>query len=168
VLVNSFCSHRLPRIENMSEEKMNVSSLLFTILFAFIPPVMADQSADKDLAKLQGTWDTVDFKADGDLAPDDLKKKVKLVFKDNKLAVSGLTKDTREYGIKLDTAKNPKIIYITPLNGIFKDQTVPGIYEVNEDSLKFVMPNRVIDTAPAAFESPKGSQLALFISKRSK
>jgi uncharacterized protein (TIGR03067 family) len=147
---------------------LNSFGLLLTALFVLSTPAMAVETPVTDLAKLQGTWDTIDFKGDGVMAPDEVKKRLKLIFKEDTLAIPGLSADTRNYAIKLDPDKSPKVIYLTPMGGPFQSQTVPGIYELDGDNLKFVMPNQVIDTPPKAFEVPKGSALALFISKRKK
>jgi len=145
-----------------------ISSLLMAGAFVFAMPAIGAQGADKDLASLQGVWETLDFRADGDVAPDKLKMQIRLVFKQDRLQILGLSNGGREYSIKLDPEKKPKVIFITPIGGAFKDQTVPGIYEVEGNNLKFVMPNQVISEPPKAFEAPKGSNLALFVSKRSK
>jgi uncharacterized protein (TIGR03067 family) len=124
--------------------------------------------AKKDQEGLQGTWEVVEFVTDGKPVPEEKRKEIKVVFKGEKMTLTGPGGiGKREYSFKLDPGKNPKAIDVTPLDGQFKGKTVPAIYELKGDHLKLCIPNRGKER-PAEFKTAEGSNLGLFVLKRSK
>jgi uncharacterized protein (TIGR03067 family) len=132
---------------------------------------LAGQSGDpkKDQDKIQGTWEVIEFIADGTPVPDKIRSKLQVIFKDDKMQLTGLGGiDKREYVFKLDPTKKPKVIYAMPQFDPYKGQTLPAIYDIDGDKLKICMSNGVATEPPAEFNAPAGSKLALLVLKRAK
>ena len=143
--------------------------VVFAALLSMASSSLCADDAKKDSEGLQGTWEVVEFTADGKLYPEEIPKEIKLTFKGEKMLISGPGGiGKREYSFKLDPSKKPKAIDVTPLDGPFKDKTVPAIYELSGDELKFCMPNQETKDRPTEFKASEGSKLGLFVSKRSK
>src|SRR4051794_12176097 len=87
-------------------------------------------SASKD--KLKGTWSVVSAERNGEKAPDEKIKNVKVIFRAERVLVTdGNRDDQAEY--KLDTSKKPNAIDFMPVK---EKKVVLGIYEVDGDTLK--------------------------------
>lgn len=138
---------------------MRVMSMLFVFVFSLI--VVAAQG---DTETIQGSWSVVKATKRGKEAPEDEIKQVKLTFKGNTVTVNDGKRD-EEASFKLDPAKKPKEIDITP--GGNAEKAVPGIYELTGDDLKicFSGPGGV---RPTTFEATPESKHSLLILKRMK
>ena len=143
--------------------------VVFAALLSMASPSRWGEDAKKGSEGLHGTWEVVEFTADGKPAPEEFRKEIKITFNGEKMLISGPGGiGKREYSFKLDHSKKPKAIDVTPLDGPFKDKTVPAIYELKGDELKFCMPNEETKDRPTEFKAAEGSKLGLFVSKRSK
>ena len=143
--------------------------VVFATLLSMASPSLCGDDAKKDSEGLQGTWEVVEFTADGKSFPEEFRREIRITFKGDKMLIlerGGTGK--REYSFKLDPSKKPKAIDVTPLDGPFKDKTAPAIYELKGDELKLCMPNQETKDRPTEFKAAKGSKLGLFVLKRSK
>ncbi|GEM_PF-5896652 len=114
---------------------------------------------------LQGKWEVTEVVFDG-TATDNLKG-VQAVFDKDKLSLIG-GEGKREFSIKLDPTKNPKAIDMTALDGEFKGDTNPAIYQLEGDTLKLCMSNEPGNNKrPTELASKEGSKLLLMTLKRS-
>jgi uncharacterized protein (TIGR03067 family) len=100
-------------------------------------PVAADDAkADaiqKELAKLQGTWQLLSAETDGKLAPGEQMKKIRVVIKDNAHTVYFGDKALAEkVHFEIDPTKKPKTTDDTLADG----RVIRGIYELDGDNLR--------------------------------
>jgi uncharacterized protein (TIGR03067 family) len=120
-----------------------------------------DKKADKDKEKIQGEWKVVSAKKAGRDAGDDGPNHVgkTMTFSADKLMFSG---ENLEAEYKLDPAKDPKQIDVTPLNGApeEKGKLFSGIYKLDGDKLVIHFAHAGQDR-PTTFESKAGSQAIL-------
>jgi uncharacterized protein (TIGR03067 family) len=57
---------------------------------------------------------------------------------------------------------------MSALDGAFKGDKIPSIYELKGDTLKLCIPNKPGSSRPKAFDSPEKSGIGLFVLKRVK
>jgi uncharacterized protein (TIGR03067 family) len=126
-----------------------------------------DDLTKKEHARLVGVWSFTLVEVDG-------KKQPQVPFATNKmiLATDGsyavvqgprVTRGT----LKLDSTKEPKHYDPTIMTGRLKGLSVPGIYQLEDDTLTICLPLRSKDR-PAVLASKPGSGLMLQIFKREK
>jgi uncharacterized protein (TIGR03067 family) len=154
---------------------MSPLSCIAVLLFAlgpWIPP--ADQAAD-DLKALQGTWLVAEATNQGEPIPEEFRVQMSFVFEKDVMRLEGPMAaepggekpDFPRLRIKLDPSTTPHSFDMTALNGPDKDMTVPAIYEIKGDELKFCAPNRPKDAKrPTSFSAPKDSGNIYFVLKR--
>ena len=115
-------------------------------------------SARADLKALQGTWERVAMELEGKPAPDILITGWSSTYKDG----------VYRHGIvTLDPDRTPKATNTWDLEGPFADQTVPGIYELNGDTVKFCFA-RPGQKRPTEFTTKRGTGFVYFEYKRKK
>lgn len=95
-----------------------------------------DDAAKKDLESLQGVWQAVSAEIEGNPAPEEKLKALKLTFKGNKASHPGPDGKAEEVMIKLDASKKPKTIDVSPTDGNDKGKILVGIYSIEGDTLK--------------------------------
>jgi uncharacterized protein (TIGR03067 family) len=121
----------------------------------------------KDLARLAGVWSFALVEVDGNKQPDVpfATNKMILTKEGNYAVVQGLrvTRGT----LKLNPATDPKHYDPTIATGRLKGLTVPGIYELDGDTLRLCFPLRS-KGRPAVLASKPGSGLLFQVFKREK
>ncbi len=135
---------------------MFLNSLVITLSIGF--------AADKDLDKLQGTWQMQKLVGRGKEIDDDRARAISYVFEGNtaKRFVNGV--DRKDPGtIKIDAMMKPAHIDLKPAKE--GDPTMLGIYEIDGDMLKWCFSAK---KRPEKFEAPEGSDSILMIFKRVK
>jgi len=147
--------------------RTKIFAMTVVALFS-LPALGLEKKPQSDMDKLQGTWETVEFVADGDRAPPDINQRIKLIFTGDKLEIKGVPPRKHNYSFKLEPSKSPKLIYITPIDGELQNQTTTGLYEFDKDRFKLVFSNEPRAEPPAGFMSTKGSTLILFECKKAK
>ena len=142
------------------------------LALVFLAPMLFAAGADDpkdDRAKIQGTWEVVEFVVNGQTIPEEQSKEMRLAFTEDKMTLTGSNgQNKREYTYSLDPAAMPRAIDTSPLDGPFKGKKGPAIYELDGDSLKLCIPNKETKDRPTEFKSPKGSNLGLFVLRRVK
>ena len=129
-------------------------------------------TADDDKAALQGTWQCVSSEIDGEKQPDDEVKPYTLVFDGEKMTVNKAGERVMKGSVKLDPAQSPRHIDFkleeNPNNPDDVGKTLPGIYELSGDELKwcFTLPDR--SERPKDFKTEAGSSRVSAVLKREK
>jgi uncharacterized protein (TIGR03067 family) len=144
--------------------------MLMPLLFlALTPGVRAtdNDSAKDDLAKLQGQWVVVSLEHRGHPAePADFEGQSS-VYEKNRWTWKVGDKVMRRGIITLDSTRTPKAINTWDSDGPHEDETVPGIYQLDGDTLKlcFAMPG---EKRPTEFTTKSGTGAFLVVYKRKK
>jgi uncharacterized protein (TIGR03067 family) len=124
-------------------------------------------SGEGDLAKLQGQWVVVSLEHRGHVAePADFEGQSS-VYEKNRWTWKVGDKVMRRGIITLDSTRSPKAINTWDSDGPHEDETVPGIYQLDGDTLKlcFAMPG---ETRPTEFTTKAGTGAILVVYKRKK
>ncbi len=126
----------------------------------------AKEANAKDQAALQGTWLPQSAELAGVAFPEEIRKSIKLVVKDDGYTVTaGPSVD--QGTVKLTASAKPKQMDITGTEGPNKGKTILAIYEQDGDTLK-VCYDLSGKERPTEFKSKEGSQLFLVTYKREK
>lgn len=126
-----------------------------------------DDAAKKELKALQGTWKVTTAEQDGD--PLDRIIGGTLTVKDNNFTIATVDKVELKGDLILDPTKMPKYINFAHQDGVLKDKTWQGIYELKGDVLKLCYAEADSDKErPSEFKTLKKSRLLLIEMKREK
>jgi uncharacterized protein (TIGR03067 family) len=123
--------------------------------------------AKKDLDQMQGTWRRTSAQMNGQSLPEEALKNTTLTIKGDEYTLEEKGGETRKGTFKLDPSKSPKQIDLMPAEGPNKGKTLPGIYELDGDTLRYCI-NLQGKDRPTEFASKQGSGNALFGNKRAK
>jgi uncharacterized protein (TIGR03067 family) len=124
-------------------------------------------AAKKDLARLQGAWSLVSMEADGrSLEPDEFEGWGS-IYDGDRLTLKARDEIRRRGLVTLDPSRTPKAMNTWDLDGPFEDQTVPGIYHLDGDTLKlcFARPG---EKRPTEFTTKSGTGFLFVVYKRQK
>jgi uncharacterized protein (TIGR03067 family) len=127
-----------------------------------------EDAATKELKKLAGTWQADSYALNGQKAPPDDLKKIKLAMTaDGKATVLSDGKAILKLTVKLDPTQQPKTIDLTFTEGDLKGKTALGIYELKGDTFRLcrAAPGK---ERPSEFSSKPKSGHALMTYKRVK
>ena len=132
------------------------------------PLVRGDEaaSARQEGKKMQGTWKPVTAELGGKPFPDEVRKSIKLVVKDDKYTVT-VGKQADKGTLKLNPAAKPKEMDITGTEGPNKGKTIRAIYERDGDTLQICY-DLSGKGRPKEFKTKEGTQLFLVTYKREK
>ncbi len=126
------------------------------------------QDAKKDLDKLQGTWQVVEFFQGGRSAPPAKLKGQKFVFAGDKMQMVGPGWKT-DYTVKLDPATDPKSIDAKLGDPRAGGILLLGIFKLDKDRLTLALDMNAKKSArPAAFEAKPGSPVQKWVLEREK
>ncbi len=119
-----------------------------------------------DLKALQGTWLIEDAKLGGRDHKEDFKG-MKLIVTDDKYVID-FGENSDKGTIKIDATQKPKHIDLTTREkGPFKGRTLPGLYELKDDTVVLCLNSEKPDR-PTAFEAKAKTPLMLLTFKREK
>jgi uncharacterized protein (TIGR03067 family) len=139
--------------------------ILAVLMSAFL--LGGEGPAKTDLDKLQGTWVLVSMETEGhDVAAEDFKDWT-AVYEQNHLTLRAGDRVRRRGFITLDPVRRPKAINTWDQDGPYEDQTVPGIYELEGDTLRlcFARPGQ---ERPKEFTTKSGTAFLVCIYKKHK
>ena len=125
------------------------------------------QAARDDLKKLQGTWECVAMEREGDQVPPEGFKGSTAVYEDDRVTLYRDGEVFRRGIVTVDPSKSPRRINTWDLTGPYADDTVPGIYEVDGDTLKLCF-SRPKVARPAEFTTKKEPGFLYCVYKRKK
>jgi len=132
-----------------------------------VASVAAEDAAKKDFEKLQGTWVVTAAEQDG--KPLDRLQGGKLTVKDQNFYVKTAGGTEMKGDLSLDPAKKPKHIDWLHQEGLLREKTWQGIYELDGDDLKICYAEA--DSGkdrPDEFKTEADSKRLLVILKREK
>jgi uncharacterized protein (TIGR03067 family) len=127
----------------------------------------AHDSPRSDLENLQGTWLLIAMEKDGENVPAEEFKDYKSVYEENRLTLMAGDSVRRRGLVTLEPSRKIKAINTWDQDGPYADQTVPGIYELDGDTLKlcFARPG---DKRPKEFTTKSGTGFLFCVYKRQK
>ncbi|MBA4067659.1 MAG: hypothetical protein C0501_28935 [Isosphaera sp.] len=96
--------------------------------------VLADEKA---LKELEGTYTVSALEKGGKPAPKEISDDLKVTIKGDEFVIK-IGGDEKKAKIKVDPAKTPPAIDITPVDGPEKGKTFPGIYKLDKGELTLV------------------------------
>jgi uncharacterized protein (TIGR03067 family) len=158
-------THRRIRLTNLT--------LLFVVAWAYqVPSALAEdppsrQAAKDDLKKFQGTWECVAMEREGDAIPPEQLKGSTAVYEDDRVTLYRDGEFFRRGIVTLDPSQKPKRINTWDLGGPYADDTVPGIYEIDGDTLKICF-SRPKVARPSEFTTKKEPGFLYCVYKRKK
>lgn len=141
----------------------SLTSLAFAVVLT-VP--LGTRAADKDADTLQGTWRPSEAELGGKAFPDEVRKTIKLVVKDDTYTVT-VAGAADKGTVKLNAKAKPKELDITGSEGPNKGKTIPAIYERDGDTLK-VCYDLSGKARPTEFKTKEGTQLFLVTYKLEK
>jgi uncharacterized protein (TIGR03067 family) len=143
-----------------------VRQLFVALVFAlsFLPAAWSADAKDDDA--LEGTWLPSTAELGGKPFPDEVRKTIKLVIKDEKYTVT-VGKQVDQGTIKLMPSATPKAMDITGTEGPNKGKTFLAIYERKGDTLRICY-DLSGKNRPTEFKTEAGTQLFLVEYKRQK
>jgi uncharacterized protein (TIGR03067 family) len=130
-------------------------------------PAPSRQAAKDDLKKLQGTWECVSMEREGDEVPPEHLKGSSVVYEDDLVTLYRDGELFRRSIITLDPSKTPKRINTWDLAGPYADDSVPGIYQIDGDTLKLCF-SRPKVARPVEFTTKKDPGFLYVVYKRKK
>jgi uncharacterized protein (TIGR03067 family) len=120
----------------------------------------------KDGDAIQGAWLPAAAELGGKQFPDEVRKTIKLVVKDDQYTAT-VGKAVDQGTLKLNPAAKPKELDITGVEGPNKGKTILAIYERDGDTLRICYDLGGKDR-PKEFKTKEGSQLFLVTYQREK
>jgi uncharacterized protein (TIGR03067 family) len=112
--------------------------LAVAVLAAGLVGVAAAQEPEKELKRIEGAYTLKALKKDGMDAPKEVMDSVKgVTIKGDKMTIQVRGED-KTATLKIDPAKKPAHIDLTPQDGPEKDKTFPGIYQFEKGELTIV------------------------------
>lgn len=129
--------------------------------------VTADGPGTDDLAKLQGTWQLVAMETEGhEVPPEELKSRT-AQYEGNRLTLRSGTDIRRRGIVTLAPSRKPRAMNTWDQDGPYEDQTVPGIYDLDGDTLKicFARPG---ERRPEKFTTKMGTGVLYCVYERKK
>jgi uncharacterized protein (TIGR03067 family) len=135
----------------------------FALVLPFSSAAWGDDAKDDTL---QGTWLPSAAELGGQAFPDEVRKTIKLVLKDDKYTVT-VGKEVDQGTVRLMPSATPKAMDITGTEGPNKGKTILAIYECKGDTLR-VCYDLSGKKRPTEFKTEAGTQLFLVEYKRQK
>lgn len=115
--------------------------------------VLADE---KDFKELEGTYSVVGLEKGGSVAKKEVTSKITVAFKGDSFILAIVDdgkKEEKTAKIKIDAAKQPHTIDITPIEGPEKGKTFPGIYKFDKGELTLAFTEKQGADRPKEFKA---------------
>jgi uncharacterized protein (TIGR03067 family) len=138
--------------------------VVLALLLSFASAAWSADSKDGDT--IEGTWLPSTAELAGKMFPDEVRKTIKLVIKDDKYTVT-VGKVVDQGNAKLNPGAKPKELDVTGTDGPNKGKTFLAIYELDGDTLR-VCYDVSGKSRPTEFKTKEGTQLFLVTYKREK
>lgn len=115
----------------LGDATMNPLLIVPTLLL-----IAAGDPPRSDLDRLQGMWVLVVQEREGEAVPVEELKGSTATYEGNRITLRDGDRVRRRGIVTLDPSRTPKAINTWDQDGPYEDQTVPGIYELDGDTLK--------------------------------
>lgn len=115
---------------------MSLTLAAFVLLAAGGALLGGGEAGEKDLKKIQGTWQFISQEMDGKARPKEDVAKLKITFTGDKWSVREDGKVVQAGTHKLDPSKKPAQVDAKVTEGEDKGSTMLGIYELKGNTLK--------------------------------
>ena len=124
------------------------------------------EPAGDDQEALQGAWECESAELEGKAMPEDEVKKMRVVIKGDRMVIVPGGEFER-LSFKVDAAKNPRVLHVTPTEGKDKGKTTPVIYELDPKAgtLKLCFDTKEGKKLPTEFAAKPGSGMILLTLK---
>jgi uncharacterized protein (TIGR03067 family) len=142
--------------------KIPIFSTLLSL--CVVMAALAGDNAD-DAKSIQGTWLPVKAELRGEPMKDEILKSITLKLDSGKYEVTAENVDKGTYTV--DPAAKPKTIDVTGVEGPNAGRKIPGIYELDGDTLRICY-GLGGSPRPTEFKSPTGTKTFLVTYKRKK
>jgi uncharacterized protein (TIGR03067 family) len=135
------------------------------LALAIASSMKGDDAVKADLDKLQGTWFLVTMEREGEEVEREAFKDWMAVYEGNRLTLRAGEMVRRRGIVTLQPARHPKAINTWDQDGPYEDQTIPGIYELQGDTLRlcFARPG---EDRPKEFTTKRGTGFLYCVYKR--
>ncbi len=144
--------------------RLAVAAALFA---AAVGTAVRADDADKELKKLEGVYAVKALTKGGKDAPKEVRDAVHEVsIKGDVLAIEVKGEGTKKAKIKVDPAKKPARIDITPQDGPDKDKTFPGVYKLEKGQLTLVFTEK--GDRPKDFKTEGEDEMKLVLTRKDK
>lgn len=145
-------------------------ALVIAVGFLATTATGQDDAVTKEKAKLKGNWKVISLEQEGDKAPEEIVKKMRLEFTADKTIMRGVGEKEKdeEAAYTIDPAKKPAQMEITPSSGPEKGMPTSCIYLLDGDDLKICAASKPDKPRPKEFDGKKGANTTLIILKREK
>ena len=140
------------------------SFVALALAFSFLPAAWSGDA--KNDGAIEGTWLPSSAELGGKEFPDEVRKTIKLVVKDDKYTVTVGAKIDKGT-VKLNPSAKPKTLDITGTDGPNKGKTILAIYEHKGDTLRICY-DLSGKSRPTEFKTKESTQLFLVTYKREK
>ena len=144
---------------------MTLNLLITLALLLSFATIARSNNAKEDT--MDGTWLPTAAELGGKQFPDDVRKSIKLVIKDDEYTVTVGNEGTDRGTVKLMPSASPKAMDITGTEGPNRGKTILAIYERKGDTLR-VCYDMSGKQRPTAFRTKTGTQLFLVEYQRQK
>ena len=142
--------------------------VLWSVSIVFGAETKTTQPSDaKDAVAIQGTWLPSAAELAGKKYPDEVRKSIKLVIKDDTYAVTVGQAPPDRGTVKLDPSASPKAIDIAGTEGPNKGKTFLAIYELSGDTLRICY-DLSGQSRPGEFRTEPNTALFLVTYQRAK
>jgi uncharacterized protein (TIGR03067 family) len=122
-------------------------------------------AVEKDLKRLEGTWEAVGAVVDGVKQGPRKGKGHRLVIRADSYTLEASGKPFAKGTLKVDPSKKPPALDLIPSEGDTEGKTIPCIYEIKGDELR-VCVGRIEQARPSEFDAKEGSKHMLNIYRR--
>jgi uncharacterized protein (TIGR03067 family) len=140
------------------------------VLAALASLAIADDAADKEAKRLEGTWKFLSLSVDGDEAPQEFIQKGRWSIRGKEITIPGPGGGKLSY--KVDPSRSPKAIDMTGSDGPGRGKTLKGIYKIEEGRLTICLPGGKKESPDLDLARPEefggGQGKSLIVLERSK
>jgi len=139
--------------------------LMTAVLSLFFVGADTPDAVKKEMTRLEGEWTMVSGEIDGTAMVEQQLKAMKRVAKDGVTTVTMSGQTFMKAKFSVDPAKKPKTIDYTVVEGPTKGKMQYGIYELDDDTVKFCFSSPGKDR-PSDFTTKAGSGRTLSVWKK--